>query len=86
MSRISIDVTPKQHQRLKALAALRGKTIKDFVLERTLTPDSNSADEDLALSELETLLDERLNAVDSKGTSTLTVGEIFQDEYRKSKS
>lgn len=25
MSRISIDVTPQQHQRLKALAALQGK-------------------------------------------------------------
>ena len=36
MSRISIDVTDDEHKRLKAMAALRGKSIKDYVLERTL--------------------------------------------------
>ncbi|WP_162025647.1 MULTISPECIES: hypothetical protein [unclassified Lentimonas] len=35
-SRISIDVTPGQHKRLKALAALSGQSIKDYVLGRTL--------------------------------------------------
>ena len=35
MNRISIDVTAEQHKKLKALAALQGKTIKQFVLERT---------------------------------------------------
>jgi hypothetical protein len=36
MSRISIDVTASEHKKLKAMAALRGKSIKDYVLERTL--------------------------------------------------
>jgi uncharacterized protein (DUF1778 family) len=36
MSRISIDVSPEDHQRLKAFAALRGQTIKDYILERAL--------------------------------------------------
>jgi hypothetical protein len=36
MSRISIDVTDGEHKKLKAMAALRGKSIKDYVLERTL--------------------------------------------------
>jgi hypothetical protein len=31
MPRISIDVTDQQHQRLKAFAALRGQSIKDYV-------------------------------------------------------
>jgi len=39
MSRISIDVTDNEHKKLKATAALRGKTIKDYVLERTLATD-----------------------------------------------
>jgi hypothetical protein len=29
MSRLSIEVTPEQHQRLKAIAALSGMTIKE---------------------------------------------------------
>ena len=30
MSRLSIEVSPEQHQRLKAIAALHGQTIKDI--------------------------------------------------------
>ncbi len=30
--RLSIEVTPEQHQRLRAVAALKGQTIKDYVL------------------------------------------------------
>jgi hypothetical protein len=29
MSRLSIEITPEQHQRLKAMAALSGQTIKE---------------------------------------------------------
>ncbi len=39
MSRISIDVSDQGHRKLKALAALRGQSIKDFVLERALGGD-----------------------------------------------
>jgi uncharacterized protein (DUF1778 family) len=38
MSRLSIEITPEQHQRLKAMAALSGQTIKEYILERTLPP------------------------------------------------
>ncbi|EOV8088369.1 hypothetical protein ABN078_03465 [Providencia huaxiensis] len=33
MSRLTIDITEQQHQSLKALAALQGKTIKQYTLE-----------------------------------------------------
>lgn len=36
MGRISIDVTDQEHRQLKALAALRGQSVKDFVLAQTL--------------------------------------------------
>ena len=36
MSRLTIDVTPEQHRTLKALAALEGKTMKQYALERLL--------------------------------------------------
>ena len=45
MSRISIDVTPQERHKLKALAALQGRTIKEFVLASTLgASDPNSAE------------------------------------------
>jgi len=34
MSRLTIDMTDQQHQSLKAMAALQGKTIKQYALER----------------------------------------------------
>jgi len=36
MSRISIEVTSEEHQKLKTMAASRGQSIKDYVIERTL--------------------------------------------------
>ncbi len=55
MTRLSIDVTPEQHQRLKAIAALHGQTLKDYILERTLPrlPQIESLSEEEALQRLE---------------------------------
>ncbi len=57
MSRISIDVSPEDHRKLKALAALQGKSMKDYLLEGKISPAE--PDEDLA--KLESLLDDRIN-------------------------
>lgn len=57
MSRLTIDMTEQQHQALKATAALQGKSIKAYALERLLPP---AADEERALDELKALLSERL--------------------------
>lgn len=54
MSRLTIDVTEQQHQTLKALAALEGKTIKQYALERLFPGDAQ------ALEALKALLSERL--------------------------
>lgn len=35
MTRLSIDITHEEHQKLKAIAALRGPSIEDYVLNRT---------------------------------------------------
>lgn len=69
MSRISIEVTPQEHKRLKALAALRGKSIKEFVLDCTI--GAYGAEDALAL--LESFLDRRL----AEGVSERSVSEIF---------
>lgn len=59
--RLSIEVTPEQHQRLKAIAALSGKTIRDYVLERVLNADMT---ENEALKQLEDFLKPRIEAAE----------------------
>ena len=76
MSRISIDVTDAQHKKLKALAALRGKSIKEFVLASTL--GQSTEDDDRALLELEALLDRRVERAKTDGFSFRSVEDIFQ--------
>jgi glycine cleavage system pyridoxal-binding protein P len=51
---LSIEVTQEQHQRLKAVSALRGQSIKDYVLERVFQPlpEINGASEEEALRQL----------------------------------
>lgn len=80
MSRISIDVTPEEHKKLKTMAALQGKTIKDYVLDRALIKPVGAEAE--ALAELEALLDSRIERAKKDGPSKRTVGEIF-DQARE---
>ena len=79
--RLSIEVSPEQHQRLKASAALQGKTIKDYVLDKTL-PNS---DERSALAELEAFLKPRLEAADRGELSDKSVDDIFNEAERQEK-
>ena len=74
MSRISIDVTDQEHKRLKAMAALQGKSIKDFVLARTIGEEALDAD----LAQLEELLDKRLRNARAGGVSPRSVGDILE--------
>jgi hypothetical protein len=80
MSRISIDVTDEEHKKLKAVAALRGKSIKDYVLERTLGIDEADTS---ALLELENLLDDRIRASRAGAVSRRTASEIFAAATRR---
>ena len=84
MSRISIDVTPEEHKKLKALAAIQGKSIKEFVLEATLGSQGGSVQQDLA--ELEADLDQRILEARVKGASHQTVESIFQQARDEAKS
>ncbi len=85
MSRISIDVTSEEHQKLKALAALQGKSIKDYVIERTLGAEGDKGVKS-ALKELESLLDERIRSSKNGAISRRTVGMIFKDAYGQTES
>jgi len=76
--RLSIEVSSEQHQRLKAVAALSGQSIKDYVLDRVL-PDLSSETEDQALRQLEAFLEPRLQ---EKGINK-TVQQIFEETHQE---
>lgn len=77
MSRLTIDITDKQHKSLKALAALQGKTIKQYALERLFPGDVEG---ERAWEELKTLMNTRISEGLAGKLSTKTVGEILDEE------
>jgi hypothetical protein len=62
------------------MAALQGKSIKDFVLERTL---SGAAADEAALRELEELLDSRARAAEAGAVSRRTARAVFAEAIRE---
>ena len=81
MSRLSIDLTPEQHQKIKAVAAMQGKSIKEYVLNEILPA---SSDEEMASQELEALLDKRVKSAKAGKISQKPVKEIFKEVYSES--
>ena len=79
MTRLSMDVTPEQHQRLKAIDALYGQTLKDYILERTLPrlPQIESLSEEEALQRLETFLRPRVAEAERGEVVESSVEQIF---------
>lgn len=84
MSRLSIEVSPEQHQKIKALAALQGKSIKDFILNKLFS--GNDGDEQAALAELEELLLSRIKKAKDSPVSTKTIQQITDSALRADKS
>lgn len=77
MSRLTIDITDQQHQSLKALAALQGKTIKQYAIERLFSADVG---QDAAWQELKTLLGQRIAEGLAGGVSTKSIDAIVDEE------
>ena len=74
MSRLSIEVSSEQHQKIKALAALQGQSIKDFILNKLFI--ANSENEQAAMEELEELLLSRINQAKDSPASSKTIQQI----------
>ena len=77
MSRLTIDISEQQHQSLKALAALQGKTIKQYAIER-LFP--GNVDNDPAWQELRGVLTARINDGLAGKVSARSIGDILDEE------
>jgi uncharacterized protein (DUF1778 family) len=88
MSRLSIDITPEQHERLQALAALRGQSITEYVLEQTLPskPDETSLTEIEAIQQLDALLKPRIEAAERGELSNKTFAQIKQEAITSAES
>ena len=70
--RLSIEITREQHKKLKTTAAMQGKSIRDYVLDRTL-PDHEV---EAVSKELEAFLQPRVEEVLRGERSSKTVDEI----------
>jgi hypothetical protein len=81
MPRLSIDITPEEHQKLKAIAALKGESIKDYVLKRTLgdAPALNDMSEDEAVVALANFLRPRIEQARLGEFSTKSMADIRRD-------
>ena len=80
MPRLSIEISEQQHQALKATAALKGQSIKDYVLARTFgdVTDAPNLSDEQALDALALLLKSRIDEARSGGTVTVPKGKLVQ--------
>jgi hypothetical protein len=85
MPRLSIDISPEEHQKLKAIAALKGQSIKDYVLGRALgdTPALDDMSEDEAFKALANFLEPRLEQARRGQLSGKSVEDIRRDERKR---
>ncbi|MBL9029640.1 MAG: antitoxin [Caedimonas sp.] len=76
MSRLTINITDQQHQALKAMAALQGKTIKEYAIERLFPEVGN---DEQAMVDLRQLLEMRVAEVSRGEVSTKSITEIASE-------
>lgn len=83
MSRLSIDITDQQHQSLKAMAALEGKTIREYAIERLFPkPGADAA----PFQELKALLEQRLAESADGNVVHRSITEIAEDVLQSGRS
>lgn len=82
MPRLSIDISPEDHQKLKAIAALKGQSIKDYVLGRALgdAPAVDGMNEDQAFMALANFLEPRIEQARRGQLSGKSLDEIRREE------
>ncbi len=87
MPRLSIDLSAQEHQQLKAMAALKGQSIKAYVLSRALveTPDPASMSDKEALQALKQLLAPRIAEAEAGAVVQATAKDIKRDARKRLK-
>ncbi|MEK6745817.1 MAG: antitoxin [Pseudomonadota bacterium] len=79
MGRLSIDVTEREHQQIKMLATLQGKTIREYAKEKLLQPAHMPINNEAmaAWQEFSALARERIAEADNDEISIHSFDEIF---------
>lgn len=85
MPRLSIDISLEEHQKLKAIAALKGQSIKDYVLGRALgdAPALNGMSEDEAFNALAGFLEPRIEQAHRGQLSGKSFDDIRREERKR---
>jgi len=85
MPKLSIDITPEEHQKLKAIAALKGESIKDYVLKCTLgdAPALDEMSEDDAVAALADFLKPRIEQARRREFSTKSMADIRREAHKQ---
>jgi uncharacterized protein (DUF1778 family) len=79
MSRLTIEISSEEHQKIKALAALQGKSIKDYVMQKLFASQSS---EDVAFQQLKSLLISRIEEAENGGNLRKTITDIAEEELK----
>jgi hypothetical protein len=80
MGRLTIDISDQQHQSLKALAALQGKSIKQYAIERLFPREG---EEDQAWQDLKALVAQRVGESLAGSLSEKDFDTIVDEELRQ---
>ena len=83
MSRLTIDISDKQHQALKALAALQVKTIRQFALEKLFAGQENV--DDAAWSDFVETMEQRAAEAMAGNVSTRSFDAIVEAAIARAK-
>ncbi|MEQ8903168.1 MAG: antitoxin [Roseovarius sp.] len=85
MPRLSIDISQEDHQKLKAIAALKGQNLKDYVLGRALgdAPALDGTSEDEAFTALTNFLKPRIEQARHGQLSGKSLDEIRREERKR---
>ncbi len=85
MPRLSIDISPEDHQKLKAIAALKGQSIKDYVLGRALgdAPALDGMSQDQAFVALANFLEPRIEQARRGQLSGKSLDEIRREQRNR---
>lgn len=81
MSRLSIEIPEHQHQQIKAMAAISGLSIKDYIIEKTLSTQEEpySEEEIKALQKLGEYLRPSIEAIERGEYSEVTMEKIIAE-------
>ncbi len=83
MSRLIIDVSGEQHQKIKVLAALQGKSIKDYVLDKIFPVDEK---EEQSWEELTEFLSDRISEAEDNSPSKKSFNELTKEIIQRRKT